>query len=145
MLLLAGISVATWAFSTLRPANFGVTRMIGAPYIVDKETVRNQFLVRIVNKRTEPESFMVTIANGPAHLLLTGFAGSAVVPPLGEVVQPLIVQVPRPEYQGPFQIQVSMKDQAGRFHLERQVEFLGPDPRLLREEEAEEAHGAGPH
>jgi len=38
---------------------------------------------------------------------------------------------------------VSVRDEAGKFHLERQVEFLGPDPRLLREEEEEEASHGG--
>jgi hypothetical protein len=37
---------------------------------------------------------------------------------------------------------MSVRDEAGKFHLERQVEFLGPDAKLLREEEAEEAHGS---
>ena len=51
LLLLVGASVATWALTTVRPANFGVTRMTGAPYVIDAAAVRNQFLVRIVNKR----------------------------------------------------------------------------------------------
>ena len=59
MLLLIGASVATWALSTVRPANFGVTRMTGAPYVIDAVSVRNQFLVRIVNKRNEPARFLV--------------------------------------------------------------------------------------
>jgi len=37
-------------------------------------------------------------------------------------------------------VQVGVRDEAGKFHLQRQVEFLGPDARLLREEEEEEAH-----
>ena len=36
ILLLVGTGVAGWAVSTLRPANFGVTRMTGAPYILAK-------------------------------------------------------------------------------------------------------------
>ncbi len=143
VLLLIGVAVAAWAFSTLRPANFGVTRMVGAPYFVDKEYVRNQFFARIVNKRTEVGRFLVTVVRGPSDLRQTGFSGVVDVPPLGEIVEPLIFQQPRPDYQGPFQILVSVRDEAGKFHLERQVEFLGPDPRLLREEEEEEASHGG--
>jgi len=143
VLLLVGIAVAAWAFSTLRPANFGVTRMVGAPYFVDKEYVRNQFFARIVNKRTEVGRFVVTVVRGPSDLRQTGFSGVVDVPPLGEIVEPLIFQQPRPDYRGPFQILVSVRDEAGKFHLERQVEFLGPDPRLLREEEEEEASHGG--
>lgn len=142
VLLLVGVCVAAWAFSTLRPASFGFTRMIGAPYFVDKASVRNQFLARIVNKRTEPVRFVVSVEGGPAHLRQIGFEKAVEVPALGEIVEPLILQEPRLEYQGPFQVVVGVRDQAGKFHLSRQVEFLGPDARLLREEEEEEAHGA---
>jgi len=139
VLLVAGISVASWAFSTLRPANIGVTRMVGAPYIVDIHTVRNQFLARIVNKRSEPQRFVVSLELTPPELTAIGFSGVVVVPPLAEIVEPLILQMPRPKYNGPFQVWVSVGDEAGSFHVRRQVEFLGPDPRLLREEEQENA------
>ena len=52
-LLLVGASCDDVGAVSVKPANFGVTRMTGAPYIVDDSTVRNQFLVRIVNKRSE--------------------------------------------------------------------------------------------
>ncbi len=139
VLLLVGMGVASWAFSTLRPANFGVIRMTGAPYFVDVHFVRNQFLARIVNKSTEPRSFVVSVDQAPAELRLTGFAGVVQVPPLGEIVEPLILQMPRLKYVGPFQVWVSVGDPAGKFHIKRQVEFLGPDAQLLREEEAENA------
>ncbi len=140
ILLLAGVGVASWAVSTVRPANFGLTRMIGAPYIVDKDTVRNQFLARIVNKRAEAARFVVRVDGGPANLRQLGFDRVVEVPALAEVVEPLILQQPRREYRGPFVVQVGVRDEAGKFHLQRQVEFLGPDARLLREEEEEEAH-----
>ena len=39
--------------------------MIGAPYFVDAGSVRNQFLVRMVNKRAEPARFVLSIRRGP--------------------------------------------------------------------------------
>lgn len=113
--------------------------MVGAPYIVDSHTVRNQFLARIVNKKTEPRRFVVSLEQGPPELTTIGFSGIVVVAPLGELVEPLILQMPRPKYVGPFQVWISVGDEAGTFHLRRSVEFLGPDPRLLREEEEENA------
>ena len=50
ILLAIGMLVATWALSTVRPANLSVTRMMGGPYFVTTDEVRNQFLVRIINK-----------------------------------------------------------------------------------------------
>jgi cytochrome c oxidase accessory protein FixG len=133
VLLLAGVGVATWALSTVRPANLSVTRMTGAPYVLDPATVRNQFLVRIVNKRAEPATFVLKIVNAPATATRTGFEQPVVVAGMAEGVQPLILQTPRGSYAGPFKFVVRVEDERGRFHLQREVEFLGPDARLVRE------------
>jgi cytochrome c oxidase accessory protein FixG len=135
MLLVIGASVATWALSTVKPAAFGVTRMTGAPYIIDAEMVRNQFLVRIVNKRNEPARFRLALRNAPEDLCQTGFEAEVQVEGMGELVQPLILQQRRKVYQGPFHFEVRVQDADGRFALSRPVEFLGPEARLLREEE----------
>lgn len=144
VLLGIGAGVATWALSTIKPANFSVTRMTGAPYIVDAADVRNQFMVRIVNKRNEPAQFSVHVERAPAGLRQTGLQGTVEVPPLGELVQPLILQQRRGEYVGPFHFEVHVRELGDRFELKREVEFLGPEARLLREEEAQgSAKGAG--
>jgi len=137
LLLAIGASVATWALTTVRPANFGVTRMTGAPYVIDDVSVRNQFLVRIVNKRNEPAQFVLQLDDVPDNTRRIGFAGPVEVGPLSELVQPLVLQQPRASYVGPFRFEVRVTDLAGTFHLERVAEFLGPEARLLREEEAE--------
>jgi len=142
VLLFIGASVATWALSTVRPANFGVTRITGAPYLVDAGFVRNQFFVRVVNKRTAPARFVVRVNRAPADLRQTGLTAPVEVPPLGEIVQPLVLQQPRVNYTGPFIFEVRIEDAAGKFHLERDVEFLGPEARLLREEEEEKREHA---
>ncbi len=134
-LLLIGAGVATWALTSVKPANFGVTRMTGAPYIVDTTTVRNQFMVRIVNKRNAPARFALRVDGIPADIRQSGFADSIEVPALAEIVQPLILQQPRNGYTGPFHFDVRITDAAGRFTLSRGVEFVGPEARLLREDE----------
>jgi cytochrome c oxidase accessory protein FixG len=138
VLLCIGATVAGWAVSTIKPANLGVTRMVGAPYIIDREFVRNQFLVRLVNKRNTPTRFVLALPHAPEHLRQSGFDAAVEVPALGEIAAPLILQQPRREYGGPFEFTVRIQDQDGSFHLERKVEFLGPEARLLREEEEEE-------
>ena len=143
MLLLAGAAVATWAISTVRPANFGLTRMTGAPYIVDEHSVRNQFLVRIVNKRSVPARFNVCLDHIPDGIKQTGFDRVVEVGPLGELVQPLILQQPRANYTGPFHFGVHVEDDDGKFTLKREVEFLGPEASLLREDEKERHERAG--
>ena len=137
ILLLVGAGVASWAISTLKPAGLGVTRMTGAPYIIDATMVRNQFLVRIVNKRNVAERFTVRVDGVPADLRRTGFDAAVEVGPLGELVQPLVLQQPRAGYTGPFRFVVQVEAAARTFMLKREVEFLGPEARLLREEEEE--------
>ena len=133
VLLLIGAGVATWALSTVKPANLGVTRMTGAPYIVDESTVRNQFLVRVVNKRSAPASFVLHVNHVAGDVRHTGFEQTVEVGSLGEVVQVLVLQQPRGTYAGPFHFEIRVEDAAGTFHLEREVDFLGPEARLLRE------------
>ncbi|HEX2855367.1 MAG TPA: cytochrome c oxidase accessory protein CcoG [Opitutaceae bacterium] len=135
-LLAIGAAVAARALTTVKPASFGVTRMIGAPYIVDDASVRNQFLVRIVNKRSQPAEFSLRLVGAPAGVRQIGFEGVVEIAPLGELVRPLVLQQPRAGYAGPFHFEVRVADAAGDFQLQRQVEFLGPEARLLREDEA---------
>lgn len=135
ILLLTGASVATWALSTVKPANIGITRMTGAPYIVDENAIRNQFLVRFVNKRSETVRFEIRLVGTPARVRQIGVESWVEVGPLQEVVQPLVVQQPRSDYAGPFHFVVHAEAAGGRFRLERTVEFLGPEARLLREED----------
>jgi polyferredoxin len=137
VLLLIGAGVATKALLSVKPANASVTRMTGAPYVVDGGSVRNQFLVRIVNKRNLPARFNVRLDDAPAHVRQVGFEAAVDVAPLAELVQPLVLVQTRAEYNGPFEIEVHIEDVAQSFSIERKVEFVGPDARLLEEEEKE--------
>lgn len=144
VLLGVGATVATIALATIRPANLGVTRITGTPYVVSEDFVRNQFLVRIVNKRNTPMRYAVTLRDAPPDLQQTGLTTAVEVGPLGEIVQPLVLQQARARYTGRFEFEVRIADEAGTFHLERKVEFLGPEARLLREEEEEKRKARTP-
>jgi hypothetical protein len=67
----------------------------------------------------------------------SGFAGPVTIPALGEQVSPLVLSVDRQTYSGPFHFTVTVRDSVGSYQLSRAVEFMGPEPRLLREEEEE--------
>ncbi len=133
-LLAVGAIVATWGLSTLRPANLAITRMIGAPYFVTDEAVRNQFLVRLVNKRDIATRFVITLPDAHAGLERTGLDGTVELAPLAEEVRTLIVQMPRAEYAGTFEFKVRVTDEAESFSLEKTVRFVGPDASLLKED-----------
>ena len=137
ILLFIGAIVATFAFSTIKPANFSVVRLGGAAYFVDRDTVRNQFMVRVLNKRTAPAAFTVSVEQLAAGVQATGAGFPLIVDPMGEQVQPLVLSASRAHYPGPFRFKVRVRDSTGRFDVSREVEFLGPEARLLEEEDHE--------
>ncbi|HVU18260.1 MAG TPA: cytochrome c oxidase accessory protein CcoG [Candidatus Didemnitutus sp.] len=137
VLLTIGAAVATFAFSTVKPAGFLVYRMTGAAYFVDGSTVRNQFLVRLVNKRTEKVAFTVVTETLPPGAHTTGFAHPVTLDSLAESVAPLVVSLDRRDYRGPFKFTVRVTDAGRTLVLAREVEFMGPDARLLEEEDHE--------
>jgi cytochrome c oxidase accessory protein FixG len=137
ILLMIGVAVASFAFSTVKPANFMVYRMTGAAYFVDREDVRNQFMVRVVNKRSEPATFIVSTEGVPAGVQQTGFREPVTLAPLAEQVSPLVLIVNRRTYTGPFHFTVRVDDVEHTYQLSRAVEFMGPDPKLLEEEDRE--------
>lgn len=138
LLFVAGAIVSAVTFAKVKPASFAVTRIVGTPYVVDEQNVRNQFMVRIVNKRPEIGHYVVTVESGRAvGIVQTGFEGDVTLPAMAEEVRPLIVSQNRANYQGPFQLTLKLRDEAGTFELERKAEFLGPDADLLKEDDRE--------
>jgi len=138
VLFLFGAGVSIWALSTVQPGSLGVTRMQGAPYYVDAASVRNQFMVRLINKRNEPVRFNVVLVQAPAGAVASGFEQAISIGPLGEELHPLIVQIPRGVYTGNSVLHLRMTDPSGRCDITKEIEFIGPSPALLKEDEAEE-------
>jgi cytochrome c oxidase accessory protein FixG len=142
VMLTVGTLFAAFTFSKVRPANFAVTRIVGTPYIVDDEHVRNQFLLRVVNKTNAPATFTVSVT-GATGLQQSGFNEAMTLPAMAEEVHPLILSQSRSTYAGRFKFQFVLRDKAGTFELKRDAEFLGPDADLLKEQgnEREREHG----
>ena len=137
ILLFIGATVATFAFSTIRPANFSVIRLGGAAYFVDRDTVRNQFMVRVLNKRTAPADFTITVEQLARGVAVAGTGAPLTVDPMGEQVHPLVLTASRADYPGPFHFKVRVRDGTGGFDVSREVEFLGPEAKLLEQEDHE--------
>ncbi len=141
-LLLAGAAVMTYSIRQVKPIFAGITRMQGSPYYVTNDTVRNQFLVRLINKQDTPANFSVTVESAQPGLTRHGLEDTIPLDPLGEIVVPLVVQVPRTAFVGTVPFTVVVRAEPGSVDVRRQAQLVGPDPRLLREEE-EERRAAG--
>ena len=137
IMLLVGLAVATFAFSTVKPASFLVYRMSGAAYFVDRDDVRNQFMVRLLNKLSVPATLTVTAEGLPSGVKLVGFDAPVTLAAQAEQASPLVLIVERHAYTGPFHFTVRVEDASRSFQLSRVVEFIGPDPKLLEEEDRE--------
>lgn len=126
VMLVAGTIAALWVGSGVKPAFLSVTRMVGAPYYVDSGVVRNQFLVRLINKRAVPVTLTVGVESLPPGMSVQG-AVTVAVAPMGEELRPLIVEGPRSGFAGSFQFTVTARDPSHAFIMRRAMEFLGPD------------------
>lgn len=128
VLLLIGATVMTLAFSTFRTVGVGITRMIGAPYYLDAGLVRNQYMVRVINKAAQPRILKLHITSPQTALSTAGFPESIEVPAETEQQQLLVLTMPERNFPGAFTFQVEVSTQDGRSTAVRNAEFLGPDP-----------------
>jgi len=107
-------------------------RMVGAPYYVADGVVRNQFLVRVINKRNEASSYRLELAGAvPVGLQVAGADRELYLEPMGEEQKALVLSLPEAAFKGSFKLQVKVTEIAsGASMTTRVMEFLGPDPRL---------------
>ncbi len=140
-LLLLGVGVMTFSFTKLRPANMQVMRMQGMPYYLTDDYLRNQFQVRVINKKTEPIQIGVSVDSDIQNMEITGLVGDITLAPETEDVRTLILLVPRGEWAGKFPATVNLagiSPNGNTFNISKDIEFLGPDPELLKRLDAQE-------
>lgn len=125
-LMLFGAVAMTYALSTLRPVTVSLIRVTGAPYIVAGDEVRNQFFLRVLNKRNATQHFTVTITGGPRTLRWSGAEHGLTVGPLGEEMRTIVVTTSREEGHGRFPLNVHIQSVEHSTRIEKTVPFLGP-------------------
>jgi cytochrome c oxidase accessory protein FixG len=131
-LMLAGATAFTLSAMQLRSANMNIVRMTGRPYYVTDSLVRNQYMVRVINKTNENKVFQIRAAAEGQTYTMEGNEEGIAVPPMGEEVRPVIISIARGDYQGRFPLEFTLLNPEGEAVLSREAEFLGPDPRLLQ-------------
>ena len=106
--------------------------MVGAPFYVADGTLRNQFLVRVINKRNSPASYQLKLVGSlPPQLSITGLTETLTLGPLGEEQKTLVLSLPEASFTQPFKLQVQVTDTTrGDTVTTRVMEFLGPDSHL---------------
>ena len=84
VLMLVGLVALVLSLRTVKPFYTMATRMAGAPSYVTEDTVRNQFQLRVVNKRNREVTYRAAVVGLPEGGLAFGFEGAIVLPPQGE-------------------------------------------------------------
>jgi cytochrome c oxidase accessory protein FixG len=126
ILLAIGATAAAFSVSTFRQAHISVLRMAGAPYYLVGDGVRNQFLLRIINKENNPEVFQVRIRGDAPGMQSSGTEDLLSTEALGEQIRPLVVTIPRAQFHPGIPVTILVDSADGHFHSEQQVPFLGP-------------------
>ena len=132
-LMLIGATAMTLSTLQLRSANMSVVRMRGAPYFITETNIRNQYMVRVINKTAQQQTYRIQANAADQTYHMEGNADGIVVPSLGEELRPVIITVARADYNGRFPLEFSLLNQQGATILAKEAEFLGPDARLLRQ------------
>ena len=129
--LLVGVAVFGAALLSLKPLRVLAKRIPGQPFFVTEGAVRNQFTLRIVNKRHTAASFHVTLdaARAPAGMRMLGAESAVEVPALGEVEKTVILTMPQQHYEGAQKVRLLVRNVSGDAPVSQDVEFLGPDLR----------------
>jgi len=124
-LALLGAIALTAATSTLKPVAVNLTRVTGIPYVVEGGVVRNQFLVRLQNKRNATVTFRLEIIDGPASLHWTGSEGGVTVTPLGEEMRTIVLTLPRADLKAELPLRFRVISSDGTI-VDKPGTFLGP-------------------
>jgi hypothetical protein len=120
------------AFNHAKPIHAEISRMRGASFYLDAASVRNHYQLRLVNKRNQPVSFEVSLENAPRGYTTSGVKESIHLAPLADHARALVILAPRNDYSGPVSLTLLIKAQPGNAIVRQEVDFLGPNPRTLK-------------
>ncbi len=127
VMLLAGITVFSFALSSLEPFTATVHRMQGSPYYRQDGLVRNQFQMRLTNKSAEPASLTIEVSGGDHALTWNRGDGMLQLEGMEERVLPLFVSMSAAEFAGAFPLTIIFENPDNGHRVEKTVPFLGPD------------------
>ncbi|MDZ4288691.1 MAG: cytochrome c oxidase accessory protein CcoG [Prosthecobacter sp.] len=132
VLLCAGMGAFATAAMSITPLRASAVRMVGAPFYLDHHEVRNQFLIRVINKRNEAVICRTELIGAlPPGLRSTGLDQEMHLAPFAEEQKTLVLTLPEATYDRPFPVQIKViNTRRGDASMTRVMEFLGPDPRL---------------
>ncbi len=136
LLIIIGVLAFAFSASTVKSFRMSVLRMTGSPYFVSEGIIRNQFLIRVINKRNEPATYRIMLGgSGPRTMRIAGGNDEFTLEPMGESQQLTVLTLPQSDYTGPTSLSLLVTEIGQDSSLiTRELEFIGPDPRLLNDD-----------
>lgn len=119
-------------FFKARPYTVSSSRMMGAPFYVDDSSVRNNYQLRLLNKRNQPATFNIQLDQPPAGYSISGTDQTFTIEAHGEVSRPAILTVPKQSYRGPTELVVLIKADPGNVKIKHKIRFAGPNPNSFK-------------
>ncbi len=131
LLFVIGASTMTWAFSGVRPATLVVTRMPGAPYYIQNGVLRNQYNVRVINKKPDIEEFKIVADPKGFPLSAAGADVTFALAGGDEIQRTIVFTMPAADFEKPFEVSLYLETSDGRKLVSKPAVILGPDPATL--------------
>jgi cytochrome c oxidase accessory protein FixG len=125
LLMVAACTALAVALLGRSPFEANLLRVRGSPFVLDGDSVRNQFELHLVNKN--PGSSTLTVV--PAERDGTSFLVPQKEITLGSLQSfrlPVFVTLPRSAFHGPFEVELEVRDGASGQRREVEARFLGP-------------------
>lgn len=133
-LFLGGLGLAALSLATVqkaKPYTITSSRMSGPPFYIDGTTVRNNYQLRLLNKRNQPATFQVSLLDAPSGFEISGADQLIEVPAQGEAQRPAVLLVPYQDYRGPCEITIQVIGQPDEIIIKHTIRFIGPNPSSL--------------
>ena len=126
-LMIAGATAFGLSTQRLKPVVVSALRMQGAPYFKEGDRLRNNFLIRLANKRSTPHTYTVSVVSPVAALEVAGGNNQPVtLLPATDIQEPLILTLPLADFPGQFEVKIQILGENSQVENERTVPFLGP-------------------
>lgn len=137
-LMLIGATVMTFSLSRIKPVYLNVTRMSGVPFYVDNqsETIRNQYQIRLINKRNEAVTYQFQLEGAPEGIEAIGLANAVTLAPMEERTQTIVLRMAFETYPGKFSCELIARDSQDSVTLRKPLRFIGPARHVLQASEA---------
>jgi len=144
LLMIAGATALAVSLGNLKPVHAVVKRMDGLPYYIRDGEVRNQYQLHLATKRNVETRFSVDFPNLPKGARYSLSEDGLVLAPLEEAKVSFIVTQAGEHFTGSFDVLVRVSAEPGGTVINRQVTFVGPDPRFFEDQTANQPKGDTP-